>query len=30
MMTRRFQAARDLRVVVGGREIPIERGERFF
>jgi len=28
MLTRRFQAARDLRALVGGREISIARGER--
>src|SRR3984957_8591477 len=28
MLTRRFQASRDLRAVVGGREISIARGER--
>jgi uncharacterized SAM-dependent methyltransferase len=28
MLTRRFQASRDLRAVVGGREITIARGER--
>jgi len=30
IMTRRFQAARDLRMLVGGREIHVERGERIF
>lgn len=30
LMTRRFQAARDLTVMVAGREIHVERGERFF
>ena len=30
LMTRRFQAARDLTISVGGREIHVERGERFF
>ena len=30
IMTRRFQAGRDLRMIVGGREIAVERGERIF
>lgn len=30
LMTRRFQAARDLTMVASGREIRIERGERIF
>lgn len=30
IMTRRFQAGRDLRMLVSGREIHIERGERIF
>ena len=30
LMTRRFQAARDLTIAVSGREIHVERGERFF
>lgn len=30
LMTRRFQTARDLTIAVGGREIHVERGERFF
>jgi hypothetical protein len=30
LMTRRFQTARDLRISVSGREIHVERGERFF
>ena len=30
LMTRRFQAARDLTVTASGREIHVERGERFF
>jgi hypothetical protein len=29
-MTRRFQAARDLNFKASGREIHVERGERFF
>ena len=30
IMTRRFQAARDLTMVASGREIKVERGERIF
>jgi hypothetical protein len=30
LMTRRFQAARDLTITASGREIHVERGERFF
>lgn len=30
IMTRRFQAARDLTMVASGREIHVERGERIF
>ena len=30
LMTRRFQAARDLTISASGREIHVERGERFF
>jgi hypothetical protein len=30
LMTRRFQTARDLTIAVSGREIHVERGERFF
>ena len=30
LMTRRFQAARDLTIIASGREIHVERGERFF
>jgi len=30
LMTRRFQTARDLTISVSGREIHVERGERFF
>jgi hypothetical protein len=30
LMTRRFQAARDLTIPASGREIHVERGERFF
>jgi uncharacterized SAM-dependent methyltransferase len=30
LMTRRFQAARDLTVIASGREIHVERGERIF
>ncbi len=30
IMTRRFQAGRDLRMLVSGREIHVERGERIF
>jgi hypothetical protein len=29
LMTRRFQAARDLKIDVNGRDIHVERGERF-
>jgi hypothetical protein len=30
LMTRRFQAARDLTITASGREVHVERGERFF
>jgi uncharacterized SAM-dependent methyltransferase len=30
LITRRFQASRDLTIAVSGREIHVERGERFF
>src|ERR1019366_5053898 len=30
LMTRRFQTVRDLTIAVSGREIHVERGERFF
>jgi hypothetical protein len=30
LMTRRFQAARDLTITASGRDIHVERGERFF
>jgi hypothetical protein len=30
LMTRRFQAARDLTIAASGREVHVERGERFF
>jgi Histidine-specific methyltransferase, SAM-dependent len=30
LMTRRFQAGRDLTIATSGREIHVERGERFF
>jgi uncharacterized SAM-dependent methyltransferase len=30
LITRRFQAARDLTMIASGREIHVERGERFF
>jgi hypothetical protein len=30
LMTRRFQAARDLTILASGREVHVERGERFF
>lgn len=30
LVTRRFQASRDLTLVAGGREIRVERGERIF
>jgi hypothetical protein len=30
LVTRRFQAARDLTITASGREIHVERGERFF
>ena len=29
-MTRRFQASRDLTMLVSGKEIHVERGERIF
>jgi len=30
LMTRRFQAGRDLTITASGREVHVERGERFF
>jgi hypothetical protein len=30
LLTRRFQAARDLTITASGREVHVERGERFF
>jgi hypothetical protein len=30
LVTRRFQAARDLTIAASGREVHVERGERFF